>query len=45
MLYDLFHINIILHCNPYSLPLRANTYYSEDTFNKLFSSEPLNKEA
>jgi len=31
----------VLHCNPYNLPLRAKTYYSEDPFNSIFSSELL----
>ena len=40
-LHDCFDIDRILHCNPYNLPLRASTYYSEDPFNKLFSAEPI----
>jgi hypothetical protein len=36
-----FDIDRILHCNPYNLPLRAHTYYSEDRLNNIFSSEPL----
>jgi hypothetical protein len=44
-LHDYFHIDRILHCNPYNLPLRASTYYSEDPFNKLFSAKPLTNTA
>jgi len=44
-LHDCFHINRILHFNPYNLPLRANTFYSEDPFNKLCSAEPLTEMA
>ena len=36
-----FGIDRILHCNPYNLPLRAQTYYSEDPLNNRLSSEPL----
>jgi len=36
-----FGIDRILHCNPYNLPRRAHTYYSEDPLNTIFSSEPL----
>jgi hypothetical protein len=39
-LHDCFQIDRILHCNPYNLPLRPSTYYSEDPFNKLFSAAP-----
>jgi hypothetical protein len=44
-LHDCFHIIRIIHRNPYNLPLRANTYYSKDPFNKLFLAEPLTKTA
>ena len=36
-----FQIKRVLQCSPYDLPLRANTYYSEDSLNELFSAEPL----
>ena len=36
-----FDIDRILHGNPYNLPLRAKTYFSEDPLNTMFSSEPL----
>jgi len=45
MLHNCFHIDRILHCNPYNLPLRAQTYYSEDPNHKLFSAEPLTNTA
>ena len=44
-LHDCFQIDIILHYNPYNLPLRANTYYSEDPLDRLFTAEPLKKTA
>ena len=44
-LHDCFQIDRIIHCNPYNLPLRANTYYSEDPLDKLFSAEPLTNTA
>ena len=44
-LHICFHIDRILHCNPYILPLRASTYYLEDPFNNLFSAEPLTNTA
>jgi hypothetical protein len=38
---ECFDIDRILHSNPYNLPLRAQTYYSEDPLNTLFTSESL----
>ena len=38
-------LDIILHSNPYNLPLTASTYYSEDIFIKLFSAKPLTNTA
>jgi hypothetical protein len=40
-----FDIDHILRCNPYNLPLRAQTYYSEDPLNNIFSSELLKDSA
>jgi hypothetical protein len=42
---DCFQIDRILYCNPYILPLRASTYYSEVPFNVLFFSEALTNTA
>ncbi len=36
---ECFHIDRVIHGSPYNLPLRATTYYSEDTHDTLFFAE------
>jgi hypothetical protein len=38
-----FHVDRGFHCIPYILPLRANTYYSEELSNVLLTAELLTK--